>query len=35
MLGLQTAPGTARLVADLVIGAEPTFDPGPFSADRF
>ncbi|MCC7442574.1 MAG: FAD-dependent oxidoreductase [Bdellovibrionales bacterium] len=35
MLGLQSAPGTARLAADLLLGATPTFDPHPFRADRF
>src|SRR5690606_9993489 len=35
MLGLQSAPGTGRLVADLILGATPTFDPEPFRATRF
>jgi len=35
MLGLQTAPATGRLVADLVLERQPTFDPAPFNADRF
>ena len=35
MLGLHLAPGTARLVADLIIGEAPTFDPYPFRATRF
>jgi D-amino-acid dehydrogenase len=35
MLGLQTAPATGRLVADLVLGRTPTFDPHPFRPDRF
>lgn len=35
MLGVQTAPATGRLVADLVLGRTPTFDPAPFSPDRF
>jgi D-amino-acid dehydrogenase len=35
MTGLHTAPGTARLVADLLTGAPPAFDPAPFRADRF
>jgi len=34
MLGLQTAPGTGRLVADLVTGTKPMFDPRPFRIDR-
>ncbi|MBI3852072.1 MAG: FAD-dependent oxidoreductase [Verrucomicrobia bacterium] len=35
MLGLQSAPGTGRLAADLILKATPTFDPTPFRADRF
>lgn len=35
MLGLQSAPGTGRLIADLATGATPAFDPRPFRADRF
>ena len=35
MLGLQSAPGTGRLAADLVLGAQPAFDPRPFRATRF
>lgn len=35
MLGLQSAPGTGRLVADLVTGSTPSFDPHPFRATRF
>jgi D-amino-acid dehydrogenase len=35
MCGLHTAPGTGRLVADLITGEKPTFDPAPFRADRF
>jgi len=35
MLGLHTAPGTARLATDLLLGDEPAFDPQPFRADRF
>lgn len=35
MTGLKTAPGTACLLADLMTGAPPTFDPTPFRADRF
>lgn len=34
MLGLQSAPGTGRLVADLVTGSTPSFDPRPFRLDR-
>ncbi len=35
MLGLQSAPGTGRLAADLLMGEVPAFDPSPFSAHRF
>ncbi len=35
MCGLHTAPATGRLVADLLTGAPPTFDPAPFRTDRF
>ncbi len=35
MLGVQSAPGTARLAADLLLGEPPAFDPAPFRADRF
>lgn len=35
MLGLQSAPGSARLAADLLLGAKPAFDPRLFRADRF
>ncbi len=35
MLGLQTAPATGRLVADLLSGQGPAFDPQPFRANRF
>lgn len=35
MCGLHTAPATGRLVADLVLGATPSFDPAPFRPDRF
>ena len=35
MLGVQSAPGTARLVADLLLCREPTFAPGPFRVSRF
>lgn len=34
MLGLQTAPATGRLVADLVTKAKPSFNPEPFRLDR-
>jgi len=35
MCGLHTAPGTGRLVGDLLTGAVPSFDPEPFRPDRF
>lgn len=35
MLGLQSAPGTARLAADLILGEKPLWDPAPFDPDRF
>ena len=34
-LGLTQAAGTARLVADLLVGAPPAIDIGAFSAQRF
>ena len=35
MLGITMAPGTGKLVADLVRGVKPGIDPGPFSPQRF
>lgn len=35
MCGLHTAPATGRLVADLLTGSPPSFDPTPFRVDRF
>jgi glycine/D-amino acid oxidase-like deaminating enzyme len=35
MTGLKTAPGTGRLLAELMCGETPSFDPGPFRADRY
>ena len=35
MLGISMAPGTGKLVADLVRGVKPEIDPEPFSPDRF
>jgi len=35
MLGLHSAPGSARLTADIILGAAPTFDPQPFRPGRF
>jgi D-amino-acid dehydrogenase len=35
MLGLQSATGTGKLVADLALGKTPDVDPKPYRADRF
>lgn len=35
MLGLQSATGTGKLIADLALGKTPDVDPRPFRADRF
>ncbi len=35
MLGLLSAPATGQLLADLLTGQVPQFDPVPFRADRF
>ena len=35
MLGLHCAPASGQLLAELVVGAAPSFDPAPFRADRF
>lgn len=35
MAGLKTAPGTALLLAQLMCGEPPSFDPEPFRADRY
>jgi len=35
MTGLKTAPGTALLLAQLLAGEPPSFDPAPFRADRY
>jgi D-amino-acid dehydrogenase len=35
MTGLKTAPGTALLLAQLMAGETPRFDPEPFRADRY
>ena len=35
MAGLKTAPGTGVLLAQLLTGETPSFDPQPFRADRF
>jgi D-amino-acid dehydrogenase len=34
MLGLSMAPGTGRLVAELVTGQPPHIDPAPYSLRR-
>jgi D-amino-acid dehydrogenase len=35
MTGLKTAPGTGVLLAQLMSGETPRFDPSPFRADRY
>lgn len=35
MAGLKTAPGSGLLLAQLMAGETPRFDPAPFRADRF
>ena len=35
MTGLKTAPGTGLLLAQLMTGQSPQFDPEPFRADRY
>jgi D-amino-acid dehydrogenase len=35
MLGLQSAPGSGRLLADLMTGSDPIVDPEPFKVSRF
>jgi glycine/D-amino acid oxidase-like deaminating enzyme len=35
MWGLQLAPITGRLAAQLITGAPPEHDPAPLSPDRF
>jgi D-amino-acid dehydrogenase len=35
LLGLQSAPGSGRLVADLLLGRTPLTDPHPFRPSRF
>jgi D-amino-acid dehydrogenase len=34
-IGLTTAAVTGQLICDVMLGREPTFDPAPFSPDRF
>src|SRR4029079_4421478 len=33
--GFGIGPGAGHLIADLVTGAEPIFDPAPFNPERF
>jgi D-amino-acid dehydrogenase len=35
MAGLKTAPATGLLLAQLMAGEKPSFDPAPFRGDRF
>lgn len=35
MLGLQSAPGSAKLAVDLILGRTPLADPQPFRPERF
>jgi D-amino-acid dehydrogenase len=35
MVGLKTATGTGVLLAQLMTGESPQFDPAPFRADRY
>jgi D-amino-acid dehydrogenase len=35
MLGLSMAPGTGRLVAELIAGEQPHIDPEAYSPRRF
>lgn len=35
MLGLSTATGTGRMIADMILGQQPPIDPAPFSIGRF
>lgn len=35
MLGMQSAPGSAKLAGDLILNEKPIFDPYPFRAERF
>jgi glycine/D-amino acid oxidase-like deaminating enzyme len=34
-LGITTSLGTARLLADLILGREPAIDPRPYAPERF
>jgi glycine/D-amino acid oxidase-like deaminating enzyme len=33
--GISTGPGTARLVAEAILGGAPAAIPGPLAVDRF
>jgi D-amino-acid dehydrogenase len=35
MLGVSMSTGSARLIADLVTGRTPEFDPAPYRLERF
>jgi D-amino-acid dehydrogenase len=35
MLGISMAPGTGKLISELVTGAAPHLDPAPYAATRF
>jgi D-amino-acid dehydrogenase len=35
MLGVSMSPATGKLIAELVTGAEPHIDPGPYAVSRF
>jgi D-amino-acid dehydrogenase len=35
MLGISMAPGTGKLISELVTGAAPHIDPAPYAATRF
>jgi D-amino-acid dehydrogenase len=35
MLGVSMSTGSARLIADLVTGRTPAFDPAPYRLERF
>ena len=35
MLGISMAPGTGRLVSELITGVAPHIDPAPYSVSRF
>jgi D-amino-acid dehydrogenase len=35
MLGLSMAPGTGKLISELVMGQKPHVDPAPYAVTRF